>query len=388
MVSDGFLTLSLLSFGHFFIDLYSSALGAFQPVLVPKLHLSLREAGILGGTLIFCSSVMQPLYGYWSDRLRSRLFTVLAPAVAGLFICMLGVAPNYAAALLFVALGGAGIASFHPQATAWATVGISSNRSRWMAIFISAGTLGMASGPSVFSTVLSRFGAEATRWIAIPGLLATLILTFRLPASTGLAQRTSHAVDWQALRRYQKPLLILYFLVFIRSIIQITYAQFLPLYLSRERGFGLDQANYALSAYLASGALGGFVGGNLADRFGGRSIILWSMIGSVAPLALFFMLPGWPSILFLALGGLILLFTIPVNVVMAQQLVPSEAGTISALMMGFSWGMAGLFFIPMTGWLSDSFTLHKVLFGLLVFPLIGFFLALQLDRDRLLKEHP
>ena len=83
----------------------------------------------------------------------------------------------------------------------------------------------------------------------------------------------------------------------------------------------------------------------------------------------------------LVLGGLMLLFTIPVNVVMAQQLVPSEAGTISALMMGFSWGMAGLLFIPLTGWLADHFTLHRVLFSLLVFPVIGFVLALKLRHE-------
>ena len=70
-------------------------------------------------------------------------------------------------------------------------------------------------------------------------------------------------------------------------------------------------------------------------------------------------------------GGLILLFTIPVNVVMAQELVPSQTGTVSALMMGFAWGLAGLVFVPAAGWAGDVFSLHVVLFSLLVFPLIG-----------------
>jgi FSR family fosmidomycin resistance protein-like MFS transporter len=82
----------------------------------------------------------------------------------------------------------------------------------------------------------------------------------------------------------------------------------------------------------------------------------------------------------LFLGGLFLLFTIPVNVVMAQELVPSQAGTVSALMMGFAWGAAGLVFIPLTGWISDLLSMQHAFAGLIAFPLIGFLLALKLPK--------
>jgi FSR family fosmidomycin resistance protein-like MFS transporter len=83
----------------------------------------------------------------------------------------------------------------------------------------------------------------------------------------------------------------------------------------------------------------------------------------------------------LGLGGLILLFTIPVNVTMGQDLAPSQAGTVSALMMGFAWGTAGMLFIPLVGYAADHFTLHWSLFSLLAFPILGFFLALKLPRN-------
>ena len=79
---------------------------------------------------------------------------------------------------------------------------------------------------------------------------------------------------------------------------------------------------------------------------------------------------------------LVLLFTIPVNVVMAQELVPGQTGTVSALMMGFAWGTAGLLFVPAVGQIGDVFSLHWVLFALLVFPLIGFW------STRLLPDRP
>jgi hypothetical protein len=49
-------------------------------------------------------------------------------------------------------------------------------------------------------------------------------------------------------------------------------------------------------------------------------------------------------------------------------------------MMGFAWGMAGLIFIPLTGWAGDHFTLHHSLAALSLFPVIGFFLALKLPK--------
>jgi len=380
IVRAGFLGLILFSLGHFFIDLYSAALGTFQPVLGDKLGLSLTQAGILGGLAVFSASVMQPVYGYLSDRFHSRLFTALAPAVAGIFISALGIAPAFGWLVALVLLSGCGVASFHPQASSRATLGLAGNRGKWMAIFISAGTLGLAAGPVYFSTFFSWIGPERTYWAALPGVLITVMLLVFLPDPPRPAEQLRKHFDWRPLRAVWKPLTILYFLVFIRSIIQIVFGQFLPLYLHRERGFGVAAASYSLALYLAAGAIGGFLGGHLSDRFGGRRVILISMAGCLPFLVLFFLTSGAVSLIGLAFTGLLLLFTIPVNVVMAQELVPSQAGTVSALMMGFAWGMAGLIFIPVTGWLGDHFTLHNSLFALGLFPVIGIFLTLKLPK--------
>ncbi|HEX8985318.1 MAG TPA: MFS transporter [Bryobacteraceae bacterium] len=380
-ISGGLLVLSLLSTGHLFADLYSGALGALQPLLVRQFGMTLAGAGVLGGVLVWSSSVMQPVYGYLSDRFRTRLFAALGPGLAGILISCLGLAPSYAWLLVMVALGGAGIAAFHPQAASQATLGIGRNRGRAMAAFISAGTLGYALGPTYFSVMAERFGLSGTWWAAIPGVLVSLLLLFLLPAPPPTVRRSgAGGFDWAALRAFWKPLTVLYLLVFLRSTVQITFAQFIPLYLWRERGFGLGAASYALTGYLTCGAIGGFIGGHLADRFGGKRVITFSMIASVPLLALFFLAAGWLSIAGLWLGGLVLLFTIPVNVMMGQELVPSQAGTISALMMGFAWGMAGLVFIPLIGWASDLFSMHHALMALMVFPAIGFFLSLRLPK--------
>lgn len=382
-ISPGMLTLVLLSCAHFFIDLYSGALGVLQPLLVDKLRLSLTQAGMLGGVLVFSSSVTQPLYGYLSDRWRSRLFSALSPALAGICISALGYAPAYGWALALVLLGGAGVSAFHPQGSAWATAGLERHRARWMAVFISSGTLGLALSPLLFSQLVAVRGLESALWAAIPGLLiSALLLAFMpVPEHPPGAGRGA-AFDWAPLRAVRRPLAILFAGVFFRSAVQITYATFLALYLNRERGFPLRQAALVMTVYLAAGALGGFIGGNLSERFGARRVILASFLGSTPFMALFFFWTqsAW-GIASLALGGLILLFTIPVNVVVAQQLVPQQAGTVSALMMGFAWGTAGMIFIPLTGWLADHTSLHIALSALLVFPLLGYWVSRSLPRE-------
>src|SRR5512147_2497151 len=136
-VPRGLLPLILFCLGHFFVDLYSAGLGVLQPLLLERFGLNFTQAGILGGLLVFSSSVMQPVYGYLSDRIHTRLFTVLTPAIAGLFISTLGIAPSYQWLMLLLLLGGAGIAAFHPQASGRAAFGLDEGRARYMAVYIS-----------------------------------------------------------------------------------------------------------------------------------------------------------------------------------------------------------------------------------------------------------
>lgn len=372
-------SLAYLSLAHFFIDFYSNALGVFVPLLVDKLGITLTEAGFLGGLLSFSSSVTQPLYGYLSDRFRSPLFATLAPAVAGIFIASLGLAPTYGWLIALVFLGGAGVASFHPAGSSRVIVDLEpAHRQQAMAIFISCGSLGLAFGPSVFSYLFDTIGMSRAYLAAIPGVIVTLILLFFLPPSTSVASRKANKFDLSELKPVWEPLTILYACVFLRSVVQISFSALLPLYLHKERGYPLSEASHLLSFYLAAGALGGFIGGNMAQRFGGKRVIQISFLGSLPLLALFFVTTGWVASTALIAGGFLLLFTIPVNVVMAQDLAPTQAGTVSALMMGAAWGMAGLIGIPLIGWVGDHYSLHAALSTLVVAPLLGFLLTLRL----------
>lgn len=375
----GYGMLAIYAAGHFTVDVYSAALGVFQPLFAQNLGINFTQAGILGGSMVFAGSVMQPFYGYLSDRFHSRLFSVLAPMLAGVFISSLGLAPSFGWVLALVILGASAVASFHPQSSVRAAAGVTEGRGKAMAAFISAGQLGYALGPVYFAFVLSSFGYRQSWIAALPGVLTTIWMLAKVP-ELPVEARSKTRVDWDALRAVWQPLAILYLLVFLRSVLQITFTQFLPLYLTKERAFSYGAASLALTMYSGMGAFGGFAGGHIADRFGGRKVILYSMIGAVPFLLLFFHSSGPVAIASLAVAGLILLSTNPVNIVMAQNLAPGQSGTISALMMGFAWGMAGIIFIPLAGWMADLHSLGVVLQVLILFPVLGFLLAFRLPK--------
>jgi FSR family fosmidomycin resistance protein-like MFS transporter len=79
--------------------------------------------------------------------------------------------------------------------------------------------------------------------------------------------------------------------------------------------------------------------------------------------------------------------TIPVNVVMAQELAPTQRGVVTSLMMGFAWGIAGIVFIPLVGWIADRTGIEAVLYGVSLLPLFGYALSLALPREGTAAGH-
>jgi FSR family fosmidomycin resistance protein-like MFS transporter len=369
-----------LSAAHFFIDAYASMLGVFLPFLRESLNLTLTEAGLLGGALVFSSSLMQPVYGYLADRLRHNIFAALGPAVSGVFICSLGIAPNFYSLLVLVILGGVGIAAFHPQGAA-VTQELSDKRPGYeMSVFISGGMIGYGVGPIYITSVIALAGLQASYWAAVPGVIVSVYLLLYGPKPSKEVEPVRKTRLKAQIIEKIKPLSVHYFLVVIRSLNQMVFVAFLPLYFT-VRGLTAVEGAQHLSLFLLTGGVTGLWGGILADRFGGRIICAISMIG-YAPTALAFLLTTGPlSTLMCALAGGFLLLANPVNLVMAQRLIPGAASTIASLMMGFAWGISG-FVIPLIGGFGDVFGLHTVLVWFVVLTAPGFILAFWLPSHR------
>ncbi|HJZ66936.1 MAG TPA: MFS transporter [Blastocatellia bacterium] len=340
------LTLAALCAGHFVNDSYSSIIYPLLPLIKLKLDLTSAQVFWLAPLYAISSSLMQPVYGFISDRYFRRFFAVFGPTITGVFVSMIGLAPSYGILIVLLVAGGIGIGSFHPQAAAMAATAANERRRVGMALFSALGTLGFAIGPLVITRVVSAYGLEHSYYIIGTGILMSAVL-YRvcpsLPAPVKLAPGIEK-IKWQllgALRTAWKPLTLLYLITVVRSGLQMTTNNFLPFVL-QERGYSLTETGNMLTVFLLLGGLGGVAGGFTAERFSGRAVTLYSGLLAGPLMIGAFTTTGAVSVICLGLGGFMLLSTIPVIVAMAQELVPGQTSTVSALMMGAAWGIGAL----------------------------------------------
>jgi len=178
---------------------------------------------------------MQPLYGYLSTASTPTCSPPWTP-IAGLFISSLGLAPSYGWLLLMVALAAwawplppSGLLARHRRHRG-------EPRQRDGHLVCSGPWF--ACGPTYFSLVTPGWTGLNVLGGASRLLVCVLLMLVLPKASTIKAQVESHSA-WTALRPFWKPLAILYALVFIRSIVQVTFGQLIPLYLHLERGYSV-----------------------------------------------------------------------------------------------------------------------------------------------------
>jgi MFS transporter, FSR family, fosmidomycin resistance protein len=369
--------LIVLAAGHFTIDAYSSFFLPLLPLLVQRLGLNYAMVGGLTALASLSSSFSQPLFGLLADRLRRPWFVVAGPLLAALFMAAIGFVSSYAMLVGLLIMGGFGVAMFHPQ-TAKLAGASSPQRGLAMSFWVTGGTLGWSLGPAFATATVNRFGLDHT-WVAVfPGLVMCACLAFwfsRLAPSDSVRR---HDAPIAELRPVLRPLAMLYFTVVCRSAVSSGFATFLPLWVHAHGGT-VTQGGVLTTVYLTFGALGGFTGGWLADRFGGRRVVRASFLLAIPFYVLFFVLHGTPSLAALFVGYTLMQASLPVNVVLGQELSPRHAGIISSLLMGAAWGLGALILYPI-GAFADRLGLDHALLLLSSLIVVGALCTLGIGR--------
>jgi FSR family fosmidomycin resistance protein-like MFS transporter len=143
------------------------------------------------------------------------------------------------------------------------------------------------------------------------------------------------------------------------------------------QGMGIGETSAAVTLYLVVSTLGGFLGGPMADAYGARRVIIWTLAFSAPFLLLAQLTTGWTLTALVAIGGMFLQCTLPVNVTFGQQIAPVSAATVSSLMMGVGWGVGSLL-APVVGLLGDRWGLEAALSLTAVVPLVAAVVAYPL----------
>ena len=370
----------LMSWAHFAHDLYPSFLGVLVPAIQAKLGVSLFWASAMVPAQQL-PSIVQPFLGYVADRTSRRWFVVLSPAVAALALSSIGIAPHFAVVLVLLLVSGVASAAFHAPAVALVGEFGGQRLGRAMAIFMAGGELARTVAPILLTAVIAHFTLDGMPLVMLVGLAAsaTLFLRLRTEASDAIARRYADQVQLRRLiRERQRP-----FIGLLGSVVANTAAVTPPSFFLVEyllqRGRSEWYGGLALSAFYASGIIGGLIGGSLSDWVGRRGALLLSSLGTAPLLALYLAIENG-SWLMLPLLVLIGVFATPprsVTLALANDIAPEARGPLSGFTLATSFvaqsiialafgAVAEAIGIERAFWLTVGASLAGVPFALLI----------------------
>lgn len=337
----------LLTVTHTANDAFSNILPALLPILQNRFGLTETALAVFVATISLSANVLQPLLGALSDRLGRRLV-----GAAGIILCsalmgLVGVAPNPWVLFGLLIFGGLGSAAFHPAASSMVRAASTRNKSLGVSLFMAGGPVGSALGPVVVLFVIAQYGIGYTPWLMIPGLVLGLLVYGLIPPQERAPKgKRPKLFDLQL---FFSPVGVLCTVGILRSIAYVTFLNAIPLYLVHVQGLATDSVviGWTLAAYNAASATGGILATLAAARLGRGVVVIGSMVLALPFLfAAFVTTPGSLGFfLVVGLAGLLTNAAIPLLIVSAQDLAPHAVATASGMLMGLTWGTAGLLYI-------------------------------------------
>ncbi|MCX6551269.1 MAG: MFS transporter [Acidobacteria bacterium] len=366
-----------LSASHFVTDAYTSIYAPLLPMFIPSLGLSLAQAGTIAMAFMLANSAGQMVFGPLADRGRAAQLVIVGPFLAVAVLSLAGVATSPMMLGTIMVVGSLGNAAFHPASASLVHKAGGRFPGLAMSVHVTGGAVGGAFGPLIFAPYVQYFGLHWTPLLAVPGLLAIAWIQRAIPRDT-VGPRVAHA-GYAALRPYARPLALLWGAVVIRTVVSLGFSTFLPVLLTG-RGISIGAAGGIMGIYVLAGSVGGLAGGPVADRFGSRRVMVWSLLLSVPLQLAAASLHGPAALVALTLGGFFLGSTLPVNVTYAHMIAPVATGTVSSLMLGVAWGAGGMA-VPLVGLVGDALGLTRALQMIAWLPALAAALTMLLPPD-------
>jgi MFS transporter, FSR family, fosmidomycin resistance protein len=377
--------MTALSGGHLAVDFAGGALFVLIPYLHDKFHLSYTLAAVLVLCSAISGSVVQPLFGLWSDR-RGAIWLIPVGVVAGgTGMALASVSPTYGLVVLFVIVSGLGTAAFHPEGSKFAAYVSGRRRASGMSLFSIGGNLGFGLGALAAALLVHALGLGGGLLLAVPCLAVSAVLFSLRGYLLGFVP------DRETKERVQgeddlRALGLLLTVITFRSLAWYGVLTFVPLW-EVSQGHSKQYGTALLWGMLLVGGIGTLAAGPIADRIGLRTVLLAANL-AICPLMLVFVLVGGATgAIALGLVGVAVIGTFGITMVMAQKYLPSRIGTASGLSIGFSIGLGGIAAVILGG-IADSVDLRTALYVSSAAPVVATILTVLLPRERARRLEP
>jgi MFS transporter, FSR family, fosmidomycin resistance protein len=373
--------MTLLSGGHGATDFASGAVPALLPFLTAKFGLSYTLSAVIMLAALLSSSLMQPLFGLWSDRRGALWLMPGGIALGGTGIALAGLAPSYALVVVFVFVAGVGIAAFHPEGAKFAVYVSGRKRASGMSLFNIGGNTGYALGPVVVTALVLWLGLGAGAVVAsLPVLAFAVVALVTLPY---LARREPSAAAQSHARGDDddvRAMVLLTGVIGLRSVAWFGLLTFVPLWMV-SLGHSTAAGNHLLSLMLFSGAAGTLLLGPVADRVGIRRTMVATQ-GLLGPAILVFVLVGGVAgAAALVVVGMCVVGSFGLTMVLSQMYLPRHVGLASGLAIGLAMGLGGIAAVAL-GAIADAVDLQAALVCCGIAPMLGVVVCLMLPAPR------
>ena len=365
---------------HAIHDSYFAFLPALLPVLVANLSLTKTLAGLLS-VFTQLPSLIQPFVGYAADRVSLRYVVILAPAVSGALLSLLGSSNNYAVLAFLLLAAGTSSAAFHsvgPVITGYVS---GRNLGRGMSIWMMGGEFGRFLGPVIVVTAIGALTIKGLPWLMLGGIATTVVLYFLLKDVQDRPKISRQLTDQRVDLRIFVPIMLpIWAISAARALLATVFNTYLPLYLT-ERGSPLFVAGASLSLAAAAGVVGALISGSLSDRLNRKTVLGVTIVLSFISTVLFLLSSGWAYLPTLLLMGFSVLSTTPVVMAIVQEFHPAHRALANGIYMALSFITNAAAILAM-GMMGDRLGLHTSFMIAAFAVLLGLPFVLMLPKDR------
>lgn len=379
---------NVLTIGHFTVDVYSGFLNPIMPFIAAKLGIGVALTTMIMSLSYLLSSLMQPLFGFLSDRYKHRFFIIFGMILIAVFNPLTGVATQAWVLGLFILLGNLGNGFFHPQATGFTFIFSKGVESYSIGKFLTFGTLGFSLGPLLASTCVKFFGLESLPFTSFIGIFLAFVFLKFIPKVSHIKEEKDSIGLFIAIKEILKSSVtrILIGLSMIKSLVSIVYCLLMP-FLWKQIGYGVFEIGLIISIYTLAGAFATYLSPKLEKVMGTKKVFIISLI-SVTPITaiMFFTLHSIPviSILMFILLGFVSFLSSTLNMVLAQKLHPNIKSMISGFIGGFSWGAVGVL-LSLFGYIAQKIGIIWLLSLISVVPFLYSVLIFKIPNEILVK---
>ncbi len=367
--------MTALSGGHLAVDFASGSVPALIPFMSDRFHLGYALSAMLLLTATASSSLVQPLFGLWSDRRGALWLIPGGTLLAALGVSGAAISPAYPLVLVLVLAAGLGVAAFHPEGSKFAAYASGRKRASGMAYFNSGGNAGYALGAFATGQLVVWLGLVGGLVAMVPVYAASLALLRAVPHLEGLTPDRDDSTFNRGDDR-RRAMAMLGIVIALRSVAWFTLLAFVPLWVV-SLGHSKADGNRLLFLMLLAGAAGTLMLGPVADRIGLRVTLVITQALLTPLILVFVFVGGVPGVLALMLVGVCVVGTFGVTMVLSQLYLPRHVGMASGLSVGLAMGIGGIAAVA-SGALADAVDLKTALTVSALAPALGFVVCFKL----------